>query len=405
MPTATKLTDPFFAKLLLDLSANNTLFFTPRQLHYLLDKRLRSRSSKGGLVGSLVVIFGGLLPAAFMSFWISGFFRISFGVVTPIVLMTYAAILIWSAANKSVSRQVNRSARQDNIKILKILAGVLLLVGLPASIIAQTLLGIFGAIVLGSGAAALSFIQQRQQGEIFDEFLIDRGQFDIWLNQWASVNGQPEKILPAPQTVSLPAAPNPEVAAYSFDRVVVCNSVEIAQLLISNNFHFENNCAVLTIDGYPQSIFDTTMAMLRRNPHLRVYALHDCSPAGVQMLHCLRQENHWFPDPSIPIIDVGIMPRQIMNNVDPSLRQSSRAARAAQDLPTAVRTTLDPEDAAWLDIGCYLDLESFSPQQLIQILQRAISHSQELGDEAGSDLIIVDDYGSGAGYYAAESFG
>jgi hypothetical protein len=405
MPTATKLTDPFFAKLLLDLSANNTLFFTPRQLYYLLDKRLRSRSGKGGLGGSLVVILFGLLLMAFASFWISGFFRLSWGVVAPIVFIAYAAILIWGAASSSVSRQVNRRTRQINIKILKILAAVLLLVVLPISIIMQSLLGIGGAIGLGLGAAVLGFRQQRKQGEIFDEFLIDQGQFDAWLNQWASVNGQPEKILPAPPTVSLPAAPHPEVAAYSFDRVVVCNSVEIAQLLISNNFHFENNCAILTIDGYPQSIFDTTMAMLRRNPDLKVYALHDCSPTGVQMLHRLRQENHWFPDPSISIIDVGIMPRQIINNVDASFRQSRRAARAAQDLPTDVRATLDPEDAVWLDIGCYLDLESFPPQQLIQILQRTISHSQELGTTTGGDLIIVDDYGSGAGYYVAESFG
>ncbi|MEH1882905.1 hypothetical protein [Nostoc sp.] len=39
-----KITDPFFAKAIADISANNTLFFTPKQLLYFLDNRLRSKS-------------------------------------------------------------------------------------------------------------------------------------------------------------------------------------------------------------------------------------------------------------------------------------------------------------------------------------------------------------------------
>jgi hypothetical protein len=405
MPTATKLTDPFFAKLLLDLSANNTLFFTPRQLYYLLDKRLRSNATKGGLAGSIFAILIGFLPILFISFWSAGLFRIPYSVVAPILFFLYAAVIIWSAATGSVSRQFNRRARQDNIKMLKILAGVLLLVGMPVSIIMQAPLGICASIGLGLGAAWLSFDRQRQQSKIFDEFLIDRGQFDTWLKQWTSVNSPPVKILPEPQTMSLPAAPDPEVTAYSFDRVVVCNSIEIAQLLITNNFHFENNCAILTIDGYPQSIFAATMTMLRRNPDLKVYALHDCSPAGVQMISHLRRSETWFPDPNIPIIDVGIMPRQVMNNADISTRQSSRAATAAQGLPADVRASLNPEEIAWLNTGCYLDLESFPPQQLIQILQRAINDSRELGMVESSDTLFISSYGSGDGFYAAESFG
>ncbi len=405
MPTATKLTDPFFAKLILDLSANNTLFFTPRQLYYLLDKRLRSNATKGGLAGSIFATLIGFLPILFISFWSAGFFRVAYGVVAPILFFVYVAVVIWSAATGSVSRQFNRRARQNNIKMLKIWAAVLLLVGLPVSIIMQAPPGIFASIGLGLGAAWLSFDRQRQQSKIFDEFLIDRGQFDTWLKQWTSVNSPPAKILPEPQTMSLPAAPDPEVTAYSFDRVVVCNSIEIAQLLITNNFHFENNCAILTIDGYPQSIFEATMTMLRRNSDLKVYALHDCSPAGVQMISHLRQTENWFPDPNIPIIDVGIMPRQVMNNADVSTRQSSRAATAAQRLPAEVRASLNPEEIAWLNAGCYLDLESFPPQQLIQILQRAINDSRELGVVEGSDILFISSYGSGDGFYAAESFG
>ncbi len=49
--------------------------------------------------------------------------------------------------------------------------------------------------------------------------------------------------------------------------------MEIAQLLIANNFDFENNYAVLSITGYPENIFSTVMEILRRNPDLKIYEL------------------------------------------------------------------------------------------------------------------------------------
>ncbi|MBN8489160.1 MAG: hypothetical protein J0M20_15725, partial [Burkholderiales bacterium] len=56
----------------------------------------------------------------------------------------------------------------------------------------------------------------------------------------------------------------------------------------------ENNCAVLSIDGYPQDIFSTVMEMLKRNPELKVYAIHNADAKGHGLLinaarpHCLR---------------------------------------------------------------------------------------------------------------------
>jgi hypothetical protein len=401
MPTATKLTDPFFAKLILDLSANNTLFFTPRQLYYSLDKKLRSRESKMG--ANLISIFIGFPVVIFLIFWISGFFNIPYSTVAPILFITYATLLIWGAAQNSISRQLNRRARQNNIQALKVLAGVLLLIGLPFSIITNTVAGIIAAIVLGCGAAWLSFDRQRQQSKIFDEFLIDREQFNIWLNQWTSINNQPVNMLAEPRTITI--APSPDVTAYSFDRVVVCNSIQVAQILINNNFHFENNCAVLTINGYPENIFVTTMEMLRRNPDLKVYALHDCSPAGIQMVSQLRHQDNWFPDTTIPIIDVGILPRQIMNSMDATTRQSTRAASAAQRMSAEVRANLNTEELQWLETGCYLDLESFSPQQIIQILQRAINSSKELDIVENNGIVIIDSYEPSVNFYTIDNFG
>ena len=402
MPTNTKLTDPFFAKLIIDISANNTLFFTPRQLYYLLDKRLRSRFIRAGFAANPIPAIGcSAFPVIFASFWASGFFNLSPSVVTPIIVSLAATWIVWLVSRNSLSTQLNRRTRQTSITTLKVLAGILLLIGLPVSIIVKTPVGIIFSIGLGIAAAWLSWDCKRQQSQIFDSFLVDLPQFGAWLYRWNSINQQPEKILLPPQTSSLPAAPNPEFIAYSFDRVVICDTPEIAQLLISNNFHFENNCAILTIDGYPQSIFATTMEMLSRNPALKVYALHDCSPNGIKLMHRLRTEN-WFPDSSIPIIDVGILPRQIMDNTDVMTPQSNSSAQTAQQLDPDIRASLNAKELAWLDAGCYLELESFSPQKLIQILQRAINESRELAVVEGGDMVIVD---SSPGFYTVESFG
>jgi hypothetical protein len=404
-PTAmsenTKLTDPFFAKVITDLSANNTLFFTPRQFYYLLDKRLRSRLSKTDIMTNPVGGIGcGIFLVVFLTIFIHGMFGLPFEFIIPILINLVFVIGIWSISASAVSPYLNRRIRQKSIYTLRIIAGVILSVGLLTGIVSKSPFGIISSIALGISAIWLSINCKRKQRKIFDKFLVEQPQFDEWLNKWNSINNQPEKILAPPQTASLPAAPNPEVTAYSFDRVVVCDNPKIAQLLISNNFHFENNCAILSIDRYPQSIFETTMSMLRRNPDLKVYALHDCSHEGLRLIHRLRGEASWFPDPAIPIIDVGVLPRQIMYNLDVMTPQSTESAQLSQQLDPAIRNSIMPEELVWLDAGCYLELESFSPQKLIQILQRAINESRELAMIEGGDLLMMN-----TSFYTVEGFG
>jgi hypothetical protein len=338
MPESNRLTDTFFDKLINDISAKGTLFFTPNQLYYLLNKRLKFRS-RNRWTGA-IVISGGFIFT-------------------------------------------------------------LLIIILILSIGGQILEGTIGSIGLGIAATLLYLNRNREQSQIFDDFLIDRTQFNIWFDRWTSINNQPPKILPPPQTSILPVVANPEVTAYSFDRVVVCDTPEIVQLLISNNFHFENNCAILTIDGYPQNIFDTTMEMILRNPDLKVFTFYNCSPNGIELPHRLRVEEEWFPNLAIPIINVGILPRQIMDNFNLTILRSSESAGISQRLAPSIRANLNPSEIAWLDAGRYLELESLSPQKIIHILQRAINGSRELTAIGGNDMTIIDC----SNVYTVDSFG
>jgi hypothetical protein len=238
-----------------------------------------------------------------------------------------------------------------------------------------------------------SFFQQQKINKNHEEFLVDLSQVTQWLQQWQSVHGNINRLLTPPQA-TLAATPDPSVTAYSFDRLVVCNRPSIAQILLENQFHFEHNCAILSITGYPENVCDTVLEMVRRNPDLIVYAFHDASPDGVNLIHRLRSESRWFPDTTVKIIDVGLLPRQVIAaRRKMFVRQSATSATAAHELSPATRQSLTPSELVWLDAGNYAELESFTPQQLIQTLQRSIAISRSSDFESDGNITLWSDDG------------
>ena len=333
-----KLTDPFFNKALKDLSANDTLYFTPKQLFYLLEKRL-SRTAA----------------------------------LTP-------------------------SSRLFGCAVILIALGFFLGV-----------MGI-GWLFIGIGVVMLliGWWKSKFPSKQFRPLVIRQSAVEDWLKRWSRVNTPPTKLLPPPRNQAAvpvdPDAPD-DITAYSFDRLVVCDSAAIAHMLIANNFHFEYNCAVLSSSGYPEHLFETTMQMLRRNLDLRVFVLHDCSPTGMAVGHQLRTDPAWFAESSVVIVDVGLRPRQIIaarNGM--SLQKSAEVAQAAKNLAPQIRQSLSQAELQWLETGNFVELESFTPQTLLRILQRGIASSQEV-NEADSSLLLIGGSDGGSYIYAADSFG
>lgn len=102
----------------------------------------------------------------------------------------------------------------------------------------------------------------------------------------------------------------PDLTSYSFDRALIVDTADIAAMLVANRFHFENNCAILSFDQrFPEGEkFSTIREMLNRNPRLIVFAIHSTTVPGLRMAFTLREPN-WFPDPSVQIIDLGLRPK------------------------------------------------------------------------------------------------
>jgi hypothetical protein len=322
-------TDPFFAKTLEQLSANHSLYFTPRQLYYLLN----ARKTRMPLWWPGGVALGGAGLSFCAGLW-------------PLTLLLLAsAVVLWLPAVRSWLRRT---------------------FGRPLNI-------------------TLDQVKQA-------------------VPRWEANNGKVEKLLPPPGQRALPAKISPEVSAYSFDRAVICARDEVAHFLIANNFHFENNCAVLSINGYPNSIFTTVLEMLHRNPNLKVYALHDASPAGVQLVHRLRTTPRWFAEShSVTIYDLGLLPRQVMRR-NMFVLQELDAAQQARALPEAVRQTLQPAELQWLTEGKLVELESLAPLTLLKLLRDGIAKSRN-PDEDDALVAVGDGGGDGVSVYAVDSFG
>ncbi len=383
-----KITDPMFAKAIENISVNNTLFFTPKQLFYFLDNRLRRKS-----LNLCVLVFTYLFFSVWTTGFVGGIFSSFFKETAFILaLIIFNVVFIIYLFQQTKSRKINYKGRKAAARGLQILGSFILVIGIFASIsIFNSFTAFTICVILGMTSIYLG-TKQLSLSKLSQEFLFDNSQFQQWLSRWQQINGSINHILLTPREQNSPASINPDITAYSFDRLVVCDSANLAQILIANNFHFENNCAILSITGYPQNIFATTMEMLRRNPNLQVYAFHDCSPRGVSLTHNLRTSPQWFADSNIKIIDVGLTPRQIMaTKRGMFILSSTESAQAARQILPEIKDRLSTEELQWLETGNFVELESFTPQRLIKILNRGI---------AGTTILVDDE-----SEYVVESFG
>jgi hypothetical protein len=212
------------------------------------------------------------------------------------------------------------------------------------------------------------------------------------LARWAAANGGIRGLLAPRERVAaaMPKKVPADVAAFSFDRAVVTDRWETAQLLVANRFHFEHNCAVLSLDGYPDGTADTIKEMLRRNPRLTVFALHDASVEGCHLPLRLRDED-WFPDPRVRIVDLGLRPE-----IAKRLRLPQLQGPAVYRPPRLMKM-LSLDEQKWFAAGHYSELAALRPTQLMRAVYKGIvaagphDGSPDAAREGGGDVY----YGGG----------
>ncbi|NES80116.1 MAG: hypothetical protein F6K10_00545 [Moorea sp. SIO2B7] len=310
-----KITDTFFAKVINDISSNKSVFYNLKQFRYYLDKILKFRASK-----QFLPLPGFILLYLLFSVLFTGFFRgLSSTLFTEnsfsIEYLIYIANLIDNIGFIVVLYQLykfskaNYKYRQIYGIVLQIIGYLTIIVGIIFSVISKIIF-IFN-LIIGITAIYLGRIIIKNKKPILQTFLVESSKIQPWLESWQAINGRIDSILPSPNQENQSNQINFDISNYSFDKLLICDSEEIAQFLIANNFYFENNCAVLSVTRYPESIFDTVLEMVKQNPELKVYALHHCTPKGIGLVHQLRTSENWFAGSNVTIYDIGLLPRQI----------------------------------------------------------------------------------------------
>ncbi len=229
-----------------------------------------------------------------------------------------------------------------------------------------------------------------------------------YLAKWTNAHGRPDKMMP-PVVRQAPAnafGRAEEFSSFSFDRVLVTQTAEIAAMLVANNFHFENNCAILSADGYPFDRFAAVLEMLHRNPNLKVFTIHDASLLNSKMASTLRAPN-WFPDPSIKIIDLGIRPLHAQKS-GMILLKSTPAAPGSQTSSSS-SSGLTGDELTWLAAGNVAQVDNVKPAKLMRAIYQGFARASQVVAD-GSDMyddsgMMIWVYDPGIDIYAADSFG
>ncbi len=231
--------------------------------------------------------------------------------------------------------------------------------------------------------AALAVLALLIRGGLRDPHfvLLARGDFEKLLKQWCAAHGQPKTMITRAHVRGTPA-PAParkleaDITDYSFDRAIICDRARTADILLANHFHFENNCAVLSVDGYPEAHFETIRTMLKRNPRLRVFALHDATPQGCRLARKLATDAAWFVGQA-PVIDVGLRPAQV--------KAFKSLCKPHTGPMVQIGDGISEAEAEWLNKQL-LELAVLRPEQVLKRMYKALHRDDEgSGDSAGGD--------------------
>jgi hypothetical protein len=208
---------------------------------------------------------------------------------------------------------------------------------------------------------------------------LDQATFDGLWQRWLNAHGAPTGLIVRKSDRPVSRPREADIGDYSFDRAVICDRARTVDLLIANNFHFENSCAVLSIGGYPRGPFETVRTMLKRNPRLQVFTLHDASVAGCALAHTLASDPLWFKGQA-DVTDLGLRPRHA-------------GPFRGLFLPPPIglglgsRQGISADEIGWLN-SHLLELAAIRPEQVLKRLFRGINSREDSsagsGDSGGS---------------------
>jgi hypothetical protein len=160
-----------------------------------------------------------------------------------------------------------------------------------------------GAFAIFSGFSALSLIISLVYRSKLNNNI---SKLPALVDKWLIINPN-EKLLTAEKAqADLASSSSANLDDISFDKVLICERDETVDFLLSNLFHFHYSCPVLGGSGYPKGIYEDMLRRLKQNPNLKVFILHDYSPAGTVFARRIKTDTKWFGDKPYDVVDLGL---------------------------------------------------------------------------------------------------
>jgi hypothetical protein len=154
----------------------------------------------------------------------------------------------------------------------------------------------------------------------------------VLIDKWVLINPH-EKLLTAEKfqaNLANTKADGSSLDDISFDRVLICDRNETVDFFLSNLFHFHYSCPVIGVNDYPKGICEDMVRRLKQNPNVKIFLLHDYSPAGIAFVRRIKTDPKWFGGQKVTIVDLGLNLGQKKLFKDMILRQSDRNGKVKE---------------------------------------------------------------------------
>ena len=96
------------------------------------------------------------------------------------------------------------------------------------------------------------------------------------------------------------------------DHFLIVDCRETLAQLLTNGFHRDHNCMIMTSDKFPKKAFDYYQGYKQSNPETKLYLFHDASLKGDLIGNSLVADSSWNTSTE-QIVDLGINTKNLMS--------------------------------------------------------------------------------------------
>ncbi|MFE2748780.1 hypothetical protein ACFXKX_31330 [Streptomyces scopuliridis] len=161
-----------------------------------------------------------------------------------------------------------------------------------------------------------------------------------------------------PSEVSEPS--EPDLYDYGLPRLLVCQSRDVARMLLANDVHLEAACPVFAAGDLP--LDPRLVTGLGRVEGATVHVLHDASADGIALTARVREAV-----PGVRVSSMGLVPRHAT-----ALHLISPRGPAPGPGPLALPAALEARERDWLAEGRFAEVESVPPARLLRTVLRLV---------------------------------